>query len=247
MKKKRSLRLKWLPWNAWFSVFYGNARAIFCRLMVNVIDGYREHCLYVRCGELPLERFIRCMCEGDMPALRRCGMVRKCVLKRTWVKILEEYAKLSGDAGYEKSFLLSKEIARENVRFLLVKSCLKVLGVRYSRKCVDYLRTQGYVYPFDKDDPAAYRKDWEQVNKKARMIGVELVNKRKLYERSFSEAGKLPPREGFIRALASLSKYMGFRIDPEKVTVEEYVVMQKQYEKEVLALAGNKGRKGYNK
>lgn len=220
-----------------------NVNSILRRLMWHVRNVYVRWSLYTRCNELPLSRFIRCICDGELKWLRKRGVVPAKMVKDVWAGITEEYAKLSGDTGYEKSFLLSKDIARENGKLVLIKICLNVLSARYSGSCVNCLRKLGYNYEFLKDDPVSFQKDWERVRKKVRMIALELKEKRVQYEKLLASSSKRSTHETFSRSLSVLSKYMGYRIDPERVSVEEYLTIQKQYDKEIKAQALSKNSK----
>lgn len=235
MKESGNWLKKWLSWKGKpiTSIKRTIMSSILHRLMYRMKNAYMRWSLYLRCNELPLAHFITCICDGNVKLIRKRGFVSTKMLLKAWSGITEEYARLSGDTGYEKSFLLSKEIARENGKLTLIKVCLNILSIRYSKKCVDYLAKLGYDYKFPENDPESFRKDWDRVRKKVRMLDLELKEKRRQYEKLLSECSTHTSREAFSRSLAMLSKYMGFRINPEKVTVEEYVIMQKQYDKEM--------------
>lgn len=203
-------------------------------LISTVRNVFWQSSLYTRCRDLPLCRFIRCACDGDLKALCRFPIVPKSILRHTWAHISEEYAKLSGSPGYEKSFALSKEIAREQSKLSTIRLCLYILSVKYSKECVECLVKLGYTLQFDTNNPAAFRKALERIAKSAGMINLELENKRKQYDKILSGA-KPMAKNNFTQALAILSKYMGFRINPKEVTVEEYLTMQKQMNKETQA------------
>lgn len=200
--------------------------------------------LYSRCDQLPLSRFITCICGGNLTPLRKHPFVTKKLLNTTWNRIIEEYSKLTGDAGYEKTFRLSKDIARENVKLLVINACLKVLSVRYSQQSVDCLRQLGYCYRFDQNDMETYRFDLERVRKKARMITVEIEEKTRQYKNLTSPSGGSASVENFTQTLVLLSKYMGYRISAENITVSEYVTISKQYKKEIDQLSAKKSKPG---
>lgn len=234
MKKLKNLPVKWQNWRIKHILFIlkEETSTILPRLMSRVMNFYRRSSLYSRCNELTLERFMRCICDGDIRALRKHPLVSKSILYRTWARVGDEYAKLSGDTGYESNFVLYKDMARESGKLELVKSCLRILHVRYSETCVSCLPGLGYTYKFDENDPVGYRRDLDLAGKKARMISVELAESRGRYNKILSKQGsQRSTKEDFSRVLAILSKYMGYRVDPRVITVEEYVMMQKQYEK----------------
>lgn len=236
MKKSKNLLGKWQNWKVKHIISTKKIikNMILPRLMFNAQSAFWQWSLYTRCRDLPLSRFIRCACDGDLKALCRFPIIPQTILRRTWAHISEEYAKLSGSPGYEKSFALSKEIAREHTKLELIKMCLRILIVKHSKESINRLRELGYTYRFDWDNPAAFRKDLERVGKSAAMIALELENKRKQYDKILSGA-KPMAKNSFMQALAILSKYMGFRINPQEVTVEEYLTMQKQMNKETQA------------
>lgn len=249
MKKLKNLRVKWQNWKTKPTSFTERKKVgmTLRHLMLRVTNAYVQWSLYTRCSELPLERFIRCVCDGDLVALQKYRFTEKRTLERVWAKLIEEYAKLSGDAGYERNFILSKEITRENGKLVLIKLCLNVLIVKYSRKCIDRLIMFGYDYPFDRNDPTGFRRDLERVSKNARMISIEIETKQKQYDKLTAGVGKRPSHDSFTKILTTLSRHMGYRIDSKLVTVSEYIAMQKQYGKEVKASLENSKVSQYKK
>lgn len=240
MKKLRKWLKKWLYWKEKYIISIKKTHPN--TILHRVITAYVQWCLYTRCKELPLNRFIRCICNSELKALKKRGFLTKKILAKTWALLTEEYARLSGDTIYQKSFLLSKEIARENGKLTLIRACLHLLSFQYSKKCILHLNDLGYHYPFKQEDPVGFRRDMEKVRRKARMISISLKEKRKQYEKLTHTENRIPT-EVFTRTLILLSKYMGHRINPAQVTVEEYIIMQKQYEREIQAHTSLKNKK----
>ncbi|MEG1950479.1 MAG: hypothetical protein RR137_08965 [Odoribacter sp.] len=213
------------------------------RLMLNAPNVYVRWNLYTQCSELPLDRFIRCL-DGDLSALKKHLYVPKYLQMKVLSIIIEEYAKLSGDSGYEKSFLLSKEMARDACRLSLIRMCIKVLLVEYNKRCVDVLISLGYNYRFDNSNPIGFKKDIDRIEKNARMLEIEISTKRAQYDKIFKKKCASKSSGDFVKALTVLSKYMGYRIDPKLITVNEYVSIRRQYDKETTILQKQKGYNG---
>lgn len=244
MKTSNNLLQKWQNWKIKHttSIKKTTANTTLHLFISNARNAFWQSNLYTRCRDLPLSRFIRCACDGDLKALARLPIVPQTILRHTWARISEEYAKLSASPEYEKSFALSKEIAREQSKLSTIKLCLYILSIKHSKQCVECLVKLGYTLPSGTNNPAALRKALQRIAKSAGMINLELQNKRKQYQKMLSGTRPMA-KNNFTQALATLSKYMGFRINPKEITVEEYLTMQNQMNKETHIASSSKNKK----
>lgn len=186
--------------------------------------------LYTVCYDLPIVRFIRCLCEGDYSALVIEGEADPGTLVEAWQNIHQEYITLMGNSQDNYLFTLMLEVNRLYFRHLSITEAVKLLGAHRFDELVMMLKKEGFNYPFNPNDTEGYRKDLNKVVNRAKSLLVELEQKKKQLEllQQSQSTGKLD-REYFDKILITLSQHMGFKLEKDKTTVTEYIYTLKDY------------------
>ena len=160
-----------------------------------------------------------------MKALRRHPLVTRAMIKRVWASIREEYAKLSGNDDYINGLELAREIASAVIRLNIIHGCLHVLRAVHSEKMIGVLSKLGYKY-----NNESLPKFVENVARRAKMIEAEIDSKRKQLD-ALSRSSATGNSD-FTSALVTLSRFVGYRVDPRRTLVTEFLSIKRQFEKE---------------
>ena len=198
--------------------------------------------LYIRCRETPLDVFIDVLVNKNLNRLVRFGKATQKQINYAWEALFSEYCEISGTPQFQRLLSLTKEIGSHQSKLLTIQLCTKVLGYRYSQRCVLTLKRLGYNYKFNIQDPAGYVKDLKSVFTKSKTTELALDQALNEYQKLLnSSGGSQLTEDHFEKILVELSKFMGFRIDRKQVTVSEYVAILKRREREIDVLLGKKG------
>jgi len=189
--------------------------------------------IYRHCSELLLDKFIDCVVDKDYNSLLKYGSAPDEMLIRAWDQIYAEFSEISGSPSYKLMANLSKEIGYLEAKILSISLCLDVLKRRPDVGCIKTLRNYGYNYVFDITDVEEYTLALEAIAVRMGAVRIALTQKRNEYNTQINSlSGKEVTRDDFLKIIATLTKYMGFRIDSRQVTVSEYVSYRKLYEQE---------------
>ncbi len=193
--------------------------------------------IFHRCSELPLSVFITCTVDKDYKGLIKYGHASQQQLNHAWEQLYSEYSDISGGDSYKLLMQLSKDIGYLESKLLCIGLCLKVLSHRPDEKCIKILYNYGYRLIWDMSQPELYAKNLDSVATRSGAIQLAVAQKRlELSKKQGRLQGKEITRETFSKILASLSKHMGFRIDPAETTVSEFVAYRHNLENEIEAL-----------
>lgn len=187
--------------------------------------------LYRRCSETPLSVFIKVLVSRDLSCLIRKGSPSLIELSQAWEDLFSEYSDLLKAPKYQYLLSLSREIGQLSTKLLTIRTCVYVLSYRHSEKAISILAGMGYKGKFDRSDMVAYTRSLESISMKSKAVEVSLEQRRSEYAKATMESGKNVSDESFIEVLLDLSKFMGFQVKADQITVLEYVSMLKKYEK----------------
>lgn len=193
--------------------------------------GLQRYSLYHTCDTLPLDRFIRCLCQGDLTALTITGRVPKNILAVTWDRIYMEYVELDGATNTVYLNHLRRDLMLLGSKIDRVYTIVRALDILFDKRLVAELNDLGLPFKYDHLDQVRYRKDlmssinyvapWKleytQLEKELNAIVTE------------NESGVKVDRSYFDRVLARLSKYYGYQVQARKISVTEFVIMLKEY------------------
>lgn len=168
----------------------------------------------------PLATFIKVVISNDVRHLKTAGIVKRSKLTEAWESIFDQYLMMSGEKKYQLMLRRLKDMAILRNRVVLAISLLKVLELRYNENIVKALSTLGYRGKFDRFDKEGYRRDLDKVNK---MIKNDIQALKEMEETGKKGEEDEIKETDFDNILAELSRFQGYRLDKEVVTVSEYV------------------------
>ncbi len=178
---------------------------------------------------LTLDQFIRINLSGDTTILLKSGKASPEQLSAAWGEIVAEYAELSNTNEYQAGMKVMTEYGYLKNRYVMLVMAVKVLHYKYDDDCVEILKRAGYNYEFSATNPVALLKDLELVSKKMKTIQVQLEQKAAEVENMSKDVQVT--ENTWTDSIAAISKFMGFRIDRNVVSVAEYVGYQRQLQR----------------
>lgn len=187
--------------------------------------------LYLTCSELPLERFIRCLCNGEYSLLLRKGTAPEHILQQAWEKIYSEYVELDGSTQTLYVNQLRRDIMLLSSRIDRVIHIVNVLDMAPNAILIAELKELRFPFNYDYSDFLQYRKDlvatihrlapWRlEFNKLEKELNAVIAA---------NENGPKMDRSYFDNALARLSRFNQYQVKAINLTVSEFVTMLKQY------------------
>lgn len=180
---------------------------------------------YIRCSELPLARFIKIVCEGDINYLKvDPSRSTSADLEEVWAGIFQEYLELSGDDDYKQMVNLAAGINSLQFRIYAIHRALDELRTRKSEVLISALKELGYKVK-DSDDVETYLDSLDRIATQAASLVVELKRKQvQLDKLKVESKGVKPTEDYFLRLIIDLQRWLGFYIDAEKVSVQYFIV-----------------------
>lgn len=195
---------------------------------------------YPGCRELLLDGFISYMTTRKPEALCRKGVAPADEAAEHWEILYAEYCTLVGLQSYQELFGAYKEIARLRSNMMIIETALLVLNMRPSEICASSLCEIGYKYTEGKDR----LKQLDLIAKKSKNLSILIKIKQKEIDAIVSRSKGTVSEADIRKGIASLSKYMGIRVDTSIVTVYEYAMMQRLMQEEINnKVARDHGRK----
>jgi hypothetical protein len=167
--------------------------------------------LNISCNTITLTVFMDCLFDNNYTALAPDATEEE--QKEIWQKLKEEYFIKSGDAKQQHIFLLSKKIAVQEARLMVVRTVAEMP----EKEGLKVLQKVGYAG------------SKSGINSRVRRDLVMLEVHRNELNRLFTAAANKQnsTRDDFIRWMVVVSKYIGYRIDPSLTTVLEFLSMDK--------------------
>jgi len=190
---------------------------------------FRKRKYYNDC-KLPVGIFIHVITTGDVEALNITGEAPFDELQTAWGNIIEEYAKLTKSPEYEATIETMRSFAVIQARAVMLNAAVSVLYYKHDHRCVDVLREAGYTQKFDINEPIQYWKDLDIVSKRIKAVNIQLEQKAKEFE-EIGKNAEAPDADKWFQNIAIISKFMGFHIDVNVITLREYVGYQTLLEK----------------
>ena len=186
------------------------------------------------CAETKMDVFIDCMVDHKFNRLVKYGNPSQHEIVKAWEDLFSEYCELTNTPGYKQILRLTKEIGALNSKIMSVNLCIQVLAYRYSETCVNTLHRFGYKARFDIADKDKYLNDLRSIQTKIKAAALALEQRTAEYKKVISETnGKTPSHQYFADMMMELSKYMGFRMKADEISITEYVSIMQKREKEM--------------
>jgi hypothetical protein len=149
-----------------------------------------------------------------------------------WEDIYSEYVGLRENKS--SSFILDilKAITYLRTKQYIIKKCIEVLAVVYSRELATELKLSGCKGKFDWADKEGYSNDLRAADSYQKKFNSQIKKKEKELDEYQKRYGKDSiSRKDFDIWAITLGKYLGFRIDYNVMTVSEWCAAMNQYER----------------
>lgn len=182
--------------------------------------------IYTSCSEIPLNVFLDILYTGSIKKLkkRRFLFVSKKKLERAWGKIYDEYSDLSKSEGTQAFFQLLKQKTTLQNKIFITQVCIDSLKTNYSSELANVLKKLGYNFKFTRE---SLESDLKKVVAKSKPLVIRL---KKLEENIAPYLGAEDLKQSdFEDILVSLSKFQGYRLDKNHITVIEFVNILNNY------------------
>ena len=191
-----------------------------------------------KCDHLLLSDFIQCLESKEYSVLKKHKFfVPKIYLEYAWSMVFEEYCIISNNTGYEEFYSIMKKLYQLDSKILAIQNAVRTLVHEYDKKCVDLLCKYGYNFNFYFENKKEYYDDLNNVLLKNKSAIIERERAKAKYETLSIGQKTIESVSRYFRSvLIPLSKYMGYRLDPRKITVSEFAAIASQYEKEITSL-----------
>lgn len=149
-----------------------------------------------------------------------------------WENIYSEYIGLRENKSASYVLGCIKEISYLNTKVFIISKCVEVLAYEYSSELVMELKQCGCKGKFDWSMPVLYSNDLRAAMSYGKKYMKQAERKEKELEDYYKRhGGGAIQRKDFDIWAVTLSKFMGFRVDYDSVTVAEYCHMMNSYER----------------
>jgi hypothetical protein len=169
-----------------------------------------------RCSEVTLDEFFDCLAHNNLLRLARYGNPTQKQLDEAWEALYGEFNRLtSSDDGVQRYILrLTKRVSSLEARI----------------RCAAMLITLGREEANSLLSALGYSGGAAGAEEKMRLDMVRLEDTRRELEeaqKGASTIGEGSAEERFTRWISYVGKYMGFHIDKKKVSVLEFIEMDR--------------------
>jgi hypothetical protein len=182
--------------------------------------------LYLHITELPLNRFISALVDGNLQVLVIEGNPSQEELAQAWKDIEEEYLDAVGLSEVRMERELYVEIQRLEANLFLARIAIEQLQRSYhpefARHLNILLRTN---FTFDPNEPVKYfallKNCYNRTGGMKIDLDLKLIQYQAIKEKRESEGGEAYSRAYFHTVLITLSDFAGYQL-PDTMTVFEY-------------------------
>lgn len=175
--------------------------------------------------KLTVDKFITCMCDGDLSPLIIEGEPTQEQLQNAWAVIYDAYVEGISDKEQLHIFRLSKEIKLLETRITKVNFILEILAFRYDESLAAELIKEVGLMAFDKSSDETYKKSISLAATKSKRLVLELNTKCKELEQIAinTPTGSPIDRKYFDELLNRCSQYMNAYLKPAELTVSRLI------------------------
>lgn len=189
--------------------------------------------IYKTCSDLPLIRFIRCICDNDLQQLVIEGEATEDELVDGWQVLYQEYIELSGNTATDYQATLTSEIAQLFYKYTSITEAVELSRKYRYDEIILMLKKEGYNFQFNHNDPVSYHKDLDRVLNRAKSLLVQKEQKEaQLAKLQEGQQGEKISRIHFDNRLNALSIHYKHHINEHDISVGRYVGLLNQYFKD---------------
>lgn len=182
------------------------------------------------CNQLTISAFIYIITSNDLSPLG--GGISK--REYAWQLIWAEYTELTGDKKSNHLLSLMKEFYVSQHKIAIIQTIVDAICERHDDGLTAQLRVLGFRFKFDISQPEQYRKDLERTVTQSKSLIVRLNNAYNELQKLNNDNSKATPSD-FDLIMAELSKFQGYRIDPNICTVSEYCAILNSFRRQQKA------------
>lgn len=185
--------------------------------------------LYLSITELTLDKFITCICDGNLSVLVKgdwYGLQEGDIID-AWESLYAQYIDCIKDKEQQYITRLLKEINLLQTKLDLIQLIVTRLSIEHNQEILDELKkiiavTGNFII----DDANSYLKDLERVVLNSKRLVVELENKKSEFEKLMpSSPAQKVDKQHFETVIIRVSKHMKFRVNKYEIMVSEFVAM----------------------
>lgn len=185
--------------------------------------------LYTSCYDVPMSAFISCVVDENYNALVVSGNPTPEQIQAAWDGIYEQYSELSHNTVYSEYVQRLKEHTIVFTQINGLTAGITVLRYGDYPDVIASLRKLGFSVPETPLNPKKYIELIESLSRQLSGLHTRLKMLDKMLKDAVkSQQGKAAKRSDFVRAASVMSKFMGFRVDLNDITVAEYIEYQNQ-------------------
>lgn len=190
--------------------------------------------LHTSIDDLLLSKFIACLCKQEYTQLVIDGEATLPDLLEAWSNLYAQFLDLMGDSESEYMLQLQKEIGLLTFKISTVQSILEVLWIIHDDRLVEVLKAFGFDTRKLTRDNGEYRKELTRISNrlaKFRLRLQERTNELIAYQDSKGEGEEKETinETYFTKQLARLSRFQGYRLRANEITVAEFGAVFKEY------------------
>lgn len=180
---------------------------------------------YTTTTELPLNKFINCLCDDDLLMLVISGDPNPHDLQKAWFYIYEEFLDGMADKEGVHKIRLHSKIVKCKFDYELIQLCIECLSKAYVRSIAEKLKTLVRCGELNPEDMNSYFNDLRVAKTRSNKLLQQIEEKQaelKVLE-SRESTGEKVSKKHFDSLIASVSIYTKFHIDKKNVSVSEFV------------------------
>jgi hypothetical protein len=182
---------------------------------------------YQSVEDMPLDRFIRALCNMDLKELIIEGEPTNEQLLLSWSAIYEQFLDGMQDESGQRKMKLVGEINRLEFDHELIMLCVQRLQIAYSPWIIETLRRHIRVTgTFNPEDTEQYMRDLQAIRTRAANMQVKIDEKRGELA-ILTPKGSGPTRMQFDRLIAQVSIFSKFHINRRAVMTSEFIELYK--------------------
>lgn len=188
--------------------------------------------LYLSCDHLPLDKFIRCICDSDLQALVISGNVPLHILADAWADIFYEYLDMQQHNHSRYKIELIRDITKLQARLFRVETILYCLRIMYHPDIHAQLAALEIEVKLNPHDSAEYLETLNAIHSRSREWAIDIKLKQAELE-SLDEHGKDSGTIGktyFTSVLAKIATYKRVPvIRTTEIMVTEFCAMYEEW------------------
>lgn len=179
---------------------------------------------------LSVDRFITCVCDGNLDVLVLSGEAPLAEKAEAWGNLYAQYLDVLGDTETLYILNLQRETQLLEFKITTAEAIIPILRMVFVHQLATDLKTLGFKTKSLSMGNPGYDHNLQQIE--SRLVHLRLKHKEKAQELDQyykDQSTETVSRQFFTRQLQRLSKYQGYPLRPKSMMVTEYVEILKDY------------------